>query len=49
MAYVRFQSAEPDADGRHPGFLGLNNNLSKAGRLRPLGQPGRDRVIQGVG
>jgi hypothetical protein len=33
MAYVRFQSAEPNAEGRHPGFLGLINNLSKAGRL----------------
>lgn len=33
MAYVRFQSAEPNADGRHPGFFGLINGLSKAGRL----------------
>ncbi|WP_203612464.1 hypothetical protein [Amycolatopsis sp. SID8362] len=33
MAYVRFQSAEPDTEGRHPGFFGLINNLSRAGRL----------------
>ncbi|MBE1499252.1 hypothetical protein H4696_006352 [Amycolatopsis lexingtonensis] len=33
MAYVRFQSAEPTAEGRHPGFFGLINNLSRAGRL----------------
>ncbi len=33
MAYVRFQSAEPNAEGRHPGFLGLMNGLSKAGKL----------------
>lgn len=35
MTYIRFQSAEPDADGRHPGFLGLINRLGKAGRLTP--------------
>lgn len=33
MAYVRFQSTDPTPDGRHPGFLGLINNLSRAGRL----------------
>jgi hypothetical protein len=33
MAYLRFQSAEPDAEGRHPGFFGLINGLSKAGEL----------------
>ncbi len=33
MAYVRFQSTEPNAEGRHPGFFGLINNLSRAGRL----------------
>ncbi|MEV7042462.1 hypothetical protein [Amycolatopsis sp. NPDC051061] len=33
MVYVRFQSAEPNAEGRHPGFLGLINNLSKADGL----------------
>ncbi len=31
--YIRFQSAEPNVEGRHPGFFGLINNLSKAGRL----------------
>ena len=31
--YIRFQSAEPNAEGRHPGFFGLINNLSRAGRL----------------
>jgi hypothetical protein len=33
VAYIRFQSAEPTAEGRYPGFLGLINSLSKAGRL----------------
>lgn len=35
MAYIRFQSTEPTADGRHPGFLGLINNLSRSGTLTP--------------
>jgi hypothetical protein len=35
VTYIRFQSAEPDAEGRHAGFLGLINRLSKAGRLTP--------------
>jgi hypothetical protein len=33
MAYIRFQSAEPNTEGRNPGFLGLINNLSKTGKL----------------
>ncbi|SEF30881.1 hypothetical protein SAMN05421837_105440 [Amycolatopsis pretoriensis] len=35
MAYVRFQSTEPNPNGRHPGFFGLINNLSRSGRLTP--------------
>jgi len=35
MAYIRFQSAEPNGDGRHPGFFGLINTLSRSGRLSP--------------
>jgi len=35
MAYVRFQSTEPNDEGRHPGFFGLINNLSRSGRLTP--------------
>src|SRR3569833_628992 len=35
MAYVRFQSTEPDDEGRHPGFFGLINNLSRSGRPTP--------------
>ena len=35
VTYIRFQSAKPNAEGRHPGFFGLINNLSRAGRLTP--------------
>ncbi|WP_236790645.1 hypothetical protein [Amycolatopsis sp. GM8] len=35
MAYIRFQSAEPNPDGRHPGVFGLINGLSRAGKLAP--------------
>src|SRR3569833_4330538 len=35
MAYVRLQNTKPDDEGRHPGFFGLINNLSRSGRPTP--------------
>lgn len=33
VTFIRFQSAEPNAEGRHPGFFGLINALSRSGEL----------------
>ena len=33
MIYVRYESATPNAGGRHPGIFALANKLSRSGRL----------------